>query len=252
MMCKPKLRFLIAPARSGTTAFLHTMSQSSNIGTASGSIKRFLRDGGNEDYSIYEIKSRFEYLFYRALFGRGSIAECTYSVFRSDEDISLTRPLFLFRDPVQTFNSWKKVGNSYDIIDNFIVAYQHTLNQYYRVREVGEGRCITYEGISKNSEQAFRKIFSYWDIPYDEQILNWHTELGEKTIKAEEHDDQQKKLRTHISMGLHKSLIDGTQAFRSVQNQLFLESYEISQLEYKFRVPYEEIALVSQQYLLLE
>lgn len=246
---KPELRFLLTPARSGTTAFLHTIAQSPHVDTASGSIKKYLRAGGHEDYSIYESVSKFPYLFYRVAFGRGSVAECAYNPFRTDKDIANTRPLFLFRDPVQTFNSWKRVGKPYDTLDLFTIAYQHTLDMYYHCKKITEkATCVAYEHLATRAEQIFWKIFCDWGIPYDEKILIWNTKLGEGTIKAYDLEEQRTKLERQIHTGMHDSLIVGPQTYRLVENEMILTLDEIYQIKIRFQANYEEISSHSAHY----
>src|SRR5690349_1826531 len=146
---RPRLRMLIAPVRSGTTAFLHLMAQSSYVDTATGVMKRNLRAGGAPDYRIYEMSSRFPFLFYKASFGYRCAAECTYDPFRSSCDIVATRPLFLLRDPVQTLNSWRRRGWIGTDLKLFLLAYRSVVGLFRRAAQDSERvRCLAYEHLA--------------------------------------------------------------------------------------------------------
>ena len=249
---RPNLRMLIAPARSGTTAFLHTIAQHQLVDTATGAMKTNLKSGGYLNYNIYDAISVYPFLFYKATLGTATTAECTYNPFRSKEDVNRVKPLFLIRDPLQTFNSWKKMN--WGSIDLFILAYQNALTLYkYASNASPYTRCVTYEHLANNPERIFKKLLWDWDIPFDENIFIWRTNLGNDTIKYKKLDDWRAKLIRDIKRGFHKNLLEGEQRFYMRQeSDLVLLSYEKEKLNNLFREKYDFLRNISLLYYLQE
>lgn len=234
-LMRPQLRFLIAPVRSGTTAFMHTMAQHSELDTATFVMKRHLSDQAAHcrvDYGVYDVMSSKQFLVYKATFGCENPLLCCYPPFRTDSDIARTKPLFLFRDPVQTFNSWKR--RKWGDVHLFSLAYHHVYNLYrYACAVSSKCLAITYEQLSTASSTVLPQIFQYWNVPYRPDLLTWQTPLGEATYKASAAlgDEIRARFANDRRCGHYDSIMTGEQRYRFQENELILTDNEIQIIE---------------------
>lgn len=233
---------LLAPVRSGTTAFLHQLSQSSYVDTATGVIREEIRKSGHPNYSIYRMSSRHPFLVYKASFGHRSEGECSYNTFRSTLDIDTTRPVFLFRDPVQTLNSWRRAGWIGSDLRLFFRAYHWALTLHRQTAsESSQTRCVTYELLAADPASIFPQIFEHWGIPFDDGLLAWRTTPGDGTIKHSLLNAQRAKMALHIDQGVHRTLIDGPAAFRPVVSPVILTDREVEAVNRELRDQYSAL-----------
>ncbi len=232
------LRFLLATVRSGTTAFLHTVSQHPLIDTASGTMKRYIRSTGRVDYSIYNMQSSLPHVVYRVLFGPKTLQECQYEPFRTAQDIIATKPLFLVREPVTTMNSWKRA--CYGDLDLFNAAYSHVLRLFEHSRRLSDVRCIAYEYLAVHPGQLFPLIFKYWEIP-DAPVLPWKTGLSPSSITLHAIPEERGKLSRHIASGLHDTLLGGPRTYWLSTNPSILPQSTIRTIEDNFGARYREM-----------
>lgn len=241
------LRMILAPVRSGTTAFLHQMSQSKYVDTATGLMREGVRSGGCPDYSIYHLSSSYPFLVYKASFGHRSEMECSYQPFRSSQDVEAIRPVFLFRDPVQTLNSWRRAGWIGADLHRFFLAYRWVLNLHTRaLNESAKTLCLTYEHMAAQPEMVFPQLFHHWEIPFDSALLIWRTSPGNCTIKHRSLDAQRAKMAQHIDQGIHRNLTDGAARFRLVINPVVLTHREVCAVNREFRDEYSSLHTKSQ------
>jgi hypothetical protein len=230
----PKLRMLISPVRSGSTAFLHTISQHPETETATFLMKNdffYQNESRKTDYSIYTVPSQKKFIIYKATIGFKSHTECTYTPFRSTNDILQTRPLFMFRDPTQTFNSWKKMkwGN----LDLFITAYQHVYKMYrHSVDQYPQTRSITYEHLSNNPE-CFDIIANYWGLSPQQDIYKWKSKPGESTVSfyADFNRKMKRKFLEDIDKGFYSSILEGPQEFCFKKSNLIISHNETARIK---------------------
>ena len=106
-------RLLITPVRGGSGAFLRTFENHRNVHAVHQPIKSGLREKGIPDYSIYQpehpIYHQYPEKFIVAKETIGPIKQqCTFNPFPDERAIQESKTLFMFRDPFQTWNSWKK------------------------------------------------------------------------------------------------------------------------------------------------
>ena len=185
------LRLLITPARGGSGAFLRAFENNPHVHGVHQPIKSGLRETGIVDYSIYQPDHPI-YLQYPSKFivAKETIGplneECTFNPFPDDVAIVESKPLFMFRDPLQTYNSWKSFCSQeeeYKIALNFLtISYQHTYNLFKNAVQVSSNvSCITLEKLGNNPRKMFANICQRWGIPYDDKMLQWSLPFGQNT-----------------------------------------------------------------------
>ena len=182
-------RLLITPVRGGSGAFLRTFENHRNVHAVHQPIKSGLREKGIPDYSIYQpsnpICNQYPGKFIVAKETIGPFKEeCTFNLFPDDSAVQSSKPLFMFRDPFQTWNSWKKFGrkNYQTGLNCCCISYQHTYELFKNALQISSDvTCITLEKLGKNPAKMFQYICQRWEIPYDVQMLNWSISFGENT-----------------------------------------------------------------------
>ncbi len=185
-----ELRFQVGLCRSGTTMFQKAASHVEGAVTSKCGIRYGLKLGNGPDYSIYDttqpVGSRW--LVHKENLGGSSLAQCTVPVFRGPEDIRRSRPVFLIREPVQTYNSWKRQG---------------------------WGQILSYWDMPHDEDTL-------------DKVTNWPTAFtGEETlgnVSGQIADD----FRRNVATGVHDTLLKGEQRVRHVINDLVISDADVS------------------------
>lgn len=237
-----ELRMVLATVRSGTTAFIHALSQHSKICIATGLLKQGLREKGYLDYDLYNLISTKPFIVYKNSFGYKTLSECTYNPFPTDEFIESCRPLFIFRDPIHVMNSWRRMnwGN----ISLFESAYQHPIDLFNDANNKSKNaKCLCYELIANHPEKIFHKVLLNWDISYESNILNWKKKFGAGTINCFDKrlDERRNKLVQNLKRGIHDSLLFGKKTFYFRRNKIILSCKEVDKINNIFRETYEKL-----------
>ena len=151
---------------------LRAFSQHAEIKCIYQAVKTTLRKPGLVSHGIVnghpEVNS---YLVNKETLGHCSIIESTYQIFRDEVDVRLTKPIFLFRDPVRTWNGWKKQG--WDNFDYFELAYLSCYKWFLFARSfLSDTLCITYEQLTDDPRCTTSRMLDYWGIP-DQDLLDW-------------------------------------------------------------------------------
>jgi len=130
-----KLRMLIAPSRSGSSALINALSQSDEVFRCFfQTIKAGIRAEDKPDYGVFSSASEEGVVIAKETFGFDREIECDFDLFPSREDMINTVPSFLFREPLETYASWKRLGG--DDLDLFILSYQSAFKTYQQAREI--------------------------------------------------------------------------------------------------------------------
>ena len=184
-------RILITPVRGGSGAFLRAFENNPHVHGVHQPIKSSLRETGVVDYSIYQ-QDHPIYLQYPGKFivAKETIGfvneECTFNPFPDDIAIIESKPLFMFRDPFQTWNSWIKFEyieqERKTDFDFFIISYQHTYKLCKNAIQVSSNAsCLTLEKLGDSPQKIFPNICHKWGIPYDTNMLQWSFSFGQNT-----------------------------------------------------------------------
>lgn len=96
------LRVIVSLCKGGSTALIHSLSHAPRVTCYLQTVKSGQRMHGAPDYGIYS-QAHEGIVLSKETIGHSTAADCTLRVFPSDEAIRLTAPVFLFRDPVDTW-----------------------------------------------------------------------------------------------------------------------------------------------------
>lgn len=174
----PRLRMLVSACRSGSTAVLTCFAQHPEVQAIYQNVKTGLREGKGENYELFYATPECEkYLIDKETLGPHNAAESALAVFPEEHAITVSRPVFLFRDPVATWNSWYDQGwQRYKL---FELAYT-TLFQTLLFATAVDRRavlCIAYELLVVRPEETIKAMCSHWGVAYRSELLDWRTNL---------------------------------------------------------------------------
>lgn len=239
---KKQVRTLFSTMRSGSTLVLHCLSQHPNITCISGTIKKSpeLR---NEAISrswqeVLSWQHKNDFLFVKNTYDKN-----IYYPFPDPAIIPLVKPVFLFRDPVQTINSiiLKKFMNSN--LEDAIKAYKDgAFASYTKSKRLSPDntRCITYETLTEKPEQVFTKLLSFWEIPWHPNVINWQEPFSERTFR---HDikTHQDDIKNAIQDNHHDTLVKSTQIVPEHKRQIALSEHEVDLIKTELQDLYYQI-----------
>ncbi|KAL8677937.1 MAG: hypothetical protein Q9224_007154, partial [Gallowayella concinna] len=204
---EPQIRFIIACPRSGSTLLMRIFAESPVCAVTSrlvlmgkaGSGKAF-----SPDYSILEdpaghkvfrnaMDSGKQFLVSKEELGNNTQkGECSYDICPHPSTHSMVRPVFLIRDPVRVFDSWKDVGwtDAQSLIDCYI-------NVFRMLHEAPPDTvlCILYEQLIQEPQTEIERICEHWGAPFSDTMLSFKHSFGssfiylndrERTIYCEE------------------------------------------------------------------
>ena len=166
------LRVIVSLCKSGSTALIHSLSHAPGVTCYLQTVKSGQRTRGAPDYRVFHVDHPGVVLSKETI-GHSTESDCTLRVFPSDEAMRLAAPVFLFRDPVDTWASWARAG--WGSLEYFIMAYSHILEMYRRARNLSPGcAAIRYEEFGHDRVRAFRWLCAALGIEYTFLVTHDH------------------------------------------------------------------------------
>ncbi|MCJ1251739.1 hypothetical protein MMC30_008976 [Trapelia coarctata] len=97
--------------------------------------------------------------------------ECNFQLI-PDMAYSVVKPLFLFRDPIRVFDSWKNVG--WQEIESLVMSYK-TLHAHL------SDKCISiiYEELIREPRYTLEAICAFWEIGFNNNMLHFKHHFGD-------------------------------------------------------------------------
>jgi hypothetical protein len=145
-------------------------------------VKTGLREGRKEDYGIFygtaESLPGRTFQIDKETLGPHTAAESALVVFPDESAVTVARPVFLFRDPVDTWNGWFNQG--WRRFSLFQLAYANAFKTMLFARAVDDMAvfCTTYERLTTNPQETLTAICNHWGVPYSNGLLDWKTNIG--------------------------------------------------------------------------
>lgn len=189
----PQLRVALGPCRSCTTTVANMMGQ------GDGDVTVFLRpvnggiwQDGKPDHRFFTGKHP-EQLARRSRTFVAVESLCEpprFDVFPGDEAITNTKPLFLFRNPLETWLSWKKNNiaripgmpkdQGFSSFEDFKTAYRYTADLFKRAKQLTrDAMCLTKDHLAKNPAEIVRQLCQRWGIKFHPAMVTspWRHKL---------------------------------------------------------------------------
>jgi len=182
-----RLRVIVSPCRSGSTALLNCMAQHPLVQAYYQSVKAGLREGRKEDYRLFYAPAgggASVFMVDKETLGPHTPAESALRVFPEEEAVRASRPIFLFRDPTACWNGWFTRG--WRRFDLYQLAYTHAYQTWLFAKAVTNGAssadpviCVTYDQLTGSPEVVLRAICRHWQLLYCAELLDWRTNIGQ-------------------------------------------------------------------------
>lgn len=173
-----RLRLIVSLCKSGSTALIHSLSHAPGVSCYLQIVKSGVRTAGQPDYSLF-YAAHEGIAIDKETIGHSTRADCTLPVFPSNAAILATRPVFLFRDPTDTWSSWRRAG--WGSLESFTIAYTHLLGLYARARRLGAASAIRFEAFGADREATFRHLCGLLEIPFTAEMLDWRLRFPEES-----------------------------------------------------------------------
>jgi hypothetical protein len=239
---KKQVRTLFSTMRSGSTLVLHCLSQHPNITCISGTIKKSptlkAETISNSWQKVLSWEHENDFLFVKNTYDKN-----IYYPFPDSAIIPLVKPVFLFRDPVQTINSiiLKRFMNSN--LEDAIKAYKEgAFASYIKTKNLSPNntRCITYETLTERPEQVFTKLLSFWGIPWHPNVINWQETFSERTFR---HDikTHQNDIKNAIQDNHHDTLMKSTQIMPQHVKKIILSGHDVDLIKTELQDLYNQV-----------
>lgn len=111
--------------------------------------------------------------------------ECSYDVCPHPSTYSMVRPVFLIRDPVRVFDSWKNVGwtDAQSLVDCYI-------NIFRMLHEAPSDAvsCILYEQLIQEPQTEIERICGHWGVPFSNKMLSFKHAFGSSFIYSNDRE----------------------------------------------------------------
>jgi len=239
---KKQVRTLFSTMRSGSTLVLHCLSQHPNITCISGTIKKSpslkAETISNSWQKVLSWEHKNDFLFVKNTYDKN-----IYYPFPDSVVIPLVKPVFLFRDPVQTINSiiLKKFMNSN--LEDAIKAYKEgVFASYTKTKRLSSDntRCITYETLTEQPVQVFTKLLNFWGIPWHPNVINWQETFSERTFR---HDikTHQNDIKKAIQDNHHDTLMKSNQIISQHNKEIVLSKHDVDLIKIELQDLYDQV-----------
>jgi hypothetical protein len=149
-------------------------------------IKTGVRERKYPDHSVFDgthsafLEHSAPVFLIKETFGHANINECCFQLFPDQNTIHNSKPLFLFREPVATWNSWKKLcfaacnETGVSDLNLFLKAYFFTYQLFLTTQmDSPHVKCITREFLLKQPQTMLAMICQHWNIPFSENMIHW-------------------------------------------------------------------------------
>ena len=195
-----RIRFLVACPRSGSTLLMRIFAESPVCAVTSRLLlmgKAGSKEDFSPDYSILEnpshhitfisaLKSGKRFLVCKEELGNDSRkGECLYNVCPNPSTYAMARPIFLFRDPIRVFDSWKSVG--WTDAQSLIDCYTNLFHMLSRAPSQTVS-CLVYERLIQNPKTEIERICARWGIPFSKSMLKFDHPFGSAFIYSSDRE----------------------------------------------------------------
>jgi hypothetical protein len=227
----PRLRLIVSLCKSGSTALIHSLSHARGVQCYLQTVKSGQRMHGLPDYGIFYQRHEGIALSKETI-GHSTPEDCTLRIFPSDEAIAATAPVFLLRDPVDTWASWSRAG--WGTLELFELAYGHALALCDRAQGLSpRAAAMAYEDFGRDCEAAFRRLCRILEIGYHPDMVHWRLRFP---------DDSPVIWREDVQRDFERGQADRVRAaegFVYRRTDCALPAHEEARINRLFRAAYE-------------
>jgi hypothetical protein len=233
-----QVRLLVAVPRSGSTLLMRIFREASSCSVTSRLVFQGNYSEGasfKADYTIFTSPTSHKVYQDALLKGSRTLVskeefghsrekgECDYVMIPDAAAYKVTKPAFLFRDPIRVFDSWKALG--WSDIDSFTICYTSLHNMH---KDHPECHAFTYEDLVSNPEATIRSVCEYLDIDFSMDMLSFKHSPSDFLFNSE----QEKNIYSGESPAT-SGLFHTVRSYSSVQQRILSHDLlSISEVEF--------------------
>ncbi|RYP91372.1 hypothetical protein DL770_002512 [Monosporascus sp. CRB-9-2] len=191
---EPQIRLFVACPRSGSTLLMRIFAESPLCVVTSRLVLMGNTGSGGvfaPDYSILENPSRHNISISAMNSGKRLIickeelgnntlkGECLYDTLPSLSAYAMARPVFLIRDAIRVFDSWKNVG--WMDIQNLLDCYVNMFQMLHRFPSYATS-CLLYERLIRDPQTEIKHVCARWGVPFLETMLDFKQPFGSSFV----------------------------------------------------------------------
>jgi HAD superfamily hydrolase (TIGR01549 family) len=235
----PQVRFIVACPRSGSTLLMRIFAEAPQCAVTSRLVLMGNHGKTTEfvpNYAIFSdptaVKAYQEAVGDRKLFlvnkeelgNNTRKGECSYDVFSGSKDYDAVKPVFLVRDPVRVFDSWKNVGwmdmqSLFDCYDNI----------FRMQKEAPNAPCqLVYEKLVHNKSAQIARVCDWWDMSFSDDLLDFKKDFGDFTFNS---DREQQIYQKDKPLGLFRTVEAHSTVKSDIKSHGHLSNEEKYQIE---------------------
>lgn len=191
---QPHIRFLVSCPLSGLTRLMKIFARSPVCAVTSGLILRdnvdstttfasdysILNEPSNHSISIDAVNSGKRFIISKEQMGNNRLnGKGPYNIFPTPSVYDMVRPIFLVRDAIQVFDSWKSVG--WTDTQNLVDCYTNM----FQVLHQAPSHAMTYliyERLIQDPRTEVKRICKWWGVPYSETMLDFNPSLDSSLL----------------------------------------------------------------------
>lgn len=218
----PKIRFIVACPRSGSTLLMRIFAEAPTCAVTSRLVLMGKHDTSKTfepDYTIMDnpwehgivqatLASGKSFLINKEELGNDTRkGECDYNIFPNSSTYDLVKPVFLIRDPIRTFDSWKHVG--WQDIKSLIDCYSN-LFRMLSISNPSQACCLLYERLVNSPYTEIERICSWWGVPYSDEMLHFKQQFGSFLFNSEHERKiycEEKPLGLFATVGAYSTVV---------------------------------------------
>lgn len=130
-----------------------------------------LEDPDHHSVFISAMESGKKFLICKEELGNNSQkGECLYDVCPDASAYATVRPIFLIRDPIRVFDSWKNVG--WKDVQSLIDCYTNMFRMLHQAPAHAVS-CLIYERLIQEPRTEIERVCARWGVPFSETMLNF-------------------------------------------------------------------------------
>jgi HAD superfamily hydrolase (TIGR01549 family) len=181
-----QVRFFVGCLRSGCSHLMRVFAESPVCAVTSRLIfvgKASPADVFTPDYSVLENPSDHHVFINAKNSGKRflickeelHVGDSSHNVFPTASANTMVRPIFVVRDPIRIFDSWKNVG--WTEVQNLINCYDNM----YRMLHIAPSpavSCIVYERLIAEPKPEVKRLCTHWGVPFSESMLDFKQPFG--------------------------------------------------------------------------
>ncbi|RYP52000.1 hypothetical protein DL768_002796 [Monosporascus sp. mg162] len=191
---EPQIRFFVACPRSGSTLLMRIFAESPLCVVTSRPVLMGNTDSADifaPDYSILEapshrnisisaMNSGKRFIICKEELGNNILkGEYLYDILPNSSAYAMVRPVFLIRDAVRVFDSWKNVG--WMDIQNPLDCHMNLFQMLHRSPSHVTS-CLLYERLIREPRTEIRRICARWGVPFLETMLDFKQPFGSSFV----------------------------------------------------------------------